>query len=62
MVTWAEATIDDHKARAAAQRRLAAGIETDAAMHERAAADLFTFGVYRLGDLSNIEGTRALQS
>ena len=54
MVTWAEATIDDHQARAASQRRLAAGIETDAAMHERAASDLYTFGVYRLGDLGTI--------
>ena len=51
MVTWADASIDDHMARAASQRLLAAGIGTDAAMHERAAQDLQTFGVFRLGDL-----------
>lgn len=55
VVTWAEATIDDHLARAGAQRTLAAGIERDVALHEKAAADLRTFGVYRLGDLASAD-------
>ena len=58
VVTWGEATIDDHLARAAAQRSLMSGIEKDAVMHERLASEMQTLGIFRLSDL-NDESLRA---
>jgi hypothetical protein len=58
VTTWADASVDDHLARASSQRSMMAGIDKDAVLHERAASDLQTFGIYRLSDL-NDESLRA---
>ena len=52
MVPWLEATAADHLSRAAAQRRLAAGVIADAELHEHAAHEIEAAGVGCLAELA----------
>lgn len=50
-VSWADATTEEHEARAAQLEGLAAGDLQTAAIHRQAVADILAAGVSKLGDL-----------